>query len=66
MFAIRQTRHFYGPRTEKSPLIDEAGRELRFATLAAAQTHIEALQEERYYLSHNESGRPDYKIVTVK
>ena len=66
MFVIRKTRHFFGPRTQKSFLNDEDGRELRFSTRAAAQAHIEACQEERYYLSHNESGWPDYKIVRVK
>lgn len=66
MFAIRQTRHFYGPRTEKSPLIDEDGHELRFATHAAAQAHIDELNDSIYYLGHNESGRPEYKIVPIK
>lgn len=66
MFAIRQTRHFFGPRTQKSLLIDDDGRELRFETRAAAQAYIEELNESDYYLDHNESGRPEYRIVSVK
>ena len=66
MFAIRQTRHFYGPRTQKSLLIDDDGRELRFETRAAAQAYIDQLNDATYYLDHNESGRPEYRIVSVK
>lgn len=66
MFAIRQTRHFYGPRTQKSLLIDDDGRELRFATRGAAQAYIETLQEQVYYTAHNESSRPEYRVVSVK
>ena len=66
MFAIRQTRHFYGPITQKSMLIDEDGGELHFETRSAAQAYIDELNDSIYYLGHHASGRPEYKIVPIK
>ena len=68
MYAIRQTRHFYGPRTEKSYVLDgfSFDRRAEFKTRAEAQELVEQLDSEVYRTSHNESGRPDYKVVRVK
>uniref|UniRef100_UPI003003A77E AcrIC8 n=1 Tax=Rhodobacter phage RcNL1 TaxID=754047 RepID=UPI003003A77E len=67
MYAIRKIQFFYGPTDKKSYVGEEAGgrREL-FKTRAEAQARIEDLEEGVYYLAHNESGRPDYKIVWVR
>ncbi len=42
---------------------DERGDVLKFANSKAAQAWIDAQEEGRYYLSHNEAGRPQYVIV---
>ena len=34
-------------------------------TAEAAQAWIDKAEEEIYYLSHNESGRPTYKVVEI-
>lgn len=68
MYAITKTRQFFGPRSEKSYVTDgfknEARAEFRFR--AEAEAVVRQLDDAIYYTSHNESGRPEYKVVRVK
>ena len=65
-YVITITREFYGPSKSKSLVLRQDGqRAERFATLAHARAVISALDDERYYLGHNESSRPTYKAVRV-
>lgn len=67
MYNVTVTRHFYGPYVRKSSVLDErTGEPKTYATKAAAQTDIDELEDGIYYTDHNESGRPDYKIVRAK
>lgn len=68
MYAIRMIREFYGPRTEKSYVLDDNSfdRRAEFATRAEAQAKVDELDSAIYYTAHNECGRADYRIVRVK
>jgi hypothetical protein len=63
MYKIRQTRHYYGPRDVKGYVTDERGDDLTFGTRAAATAAVAEMEEGVYHLSHNESGRPTYRVV---
>jgi hypothetical protein len=64
-FYILETRHWYGP-TETSSLIVGSNLEpLEFTSFAEAKEWIEEEDGSVYYLAHNESCRPTYKVVTV-
>ena len=68
MYAIRITRQFFGPRTEKSYLTDgfSGDRRAEFRTRAEADAMVEQLDKAVYYTAHNESGRAEYKVVRIK
>jgi hypothetical protein len=73
-YAIRMTRHYHNAPDRKSYVTDEAtlsasectGRRLEFASKAEAIDVAATLDDEVYYTSHDESGRPDYKVVKIK
>ena len=65
MYVIKQTREFYGPRTERSLVLGEDFMALTFATRKAAKAWIAEAYGERYYQAHNEYGRPDYKVIAL-
>lgn len=65
-YAIVMTREFYGPAKRKSLVLREDGQcALRFATISAAKAMIADLDNEVYYLAHNESARPVYSVAPV-
>jgi hypothetical protein len=68
MYAIRKTRHFFGPKIEKSYVTDGFQDDARaeFKTRAEADALVKQLDQAVYYTAHNESGRPEYKVVRVK
>jgi hypothetical protein len=63
--AVMVLRAWYGPRTTADLAREDDGRATvrRFATVADAQTWIEAAEAEQYVLAHNEASAPDYVIV---
>jgi len=67
MYAIRITRNFYDPRTEKSYLTNSFQNEDRdeFRFKAEANATVELLDSQVYHTAHNESGRPEYAVVRV-
>ena len=69
MYAIRITKNFFGPKTVKSYvagniLNEDIRSEFRFR--AEADAIVKLLDAEVYHTSHNESGRPEYRVVRVK
>ena len=64
-FVIRQTRSFYGPKDERSLVTGESYGAITFETREAAQDYIETLDDAPYYTANNESGRPEYKILSA-
>ena len=64
-FVIRQTRSFYGPKTERSLVTGHSYGALTFATAAEAEAHIAGLDKATYCTAHNESGRPEYKVTST-
>lgn len=65
-YVIVRTRYFYGPEEQVSLLSDDLRNDVkRFATADAAQAYIDRYDNGRYYLAHNESGRPDYAVAHV-
>jgi len=63
--AIVQTRHYYGPRAERSLVKGDDGRGLIFSRRAEAQAWIDDTEQHVYRLSHGEHGAPDYRIRAV-
>lgn len=61
-YAIRETRHYYGPATSTGYLTDERGYVRTWTSRATAQAEIDRLDAQVYELSHNESSRPTYQI----
>jgi hypothetical protein len=67
MYAIKITRHYYGPRTVKSYVMtDDGQRRAEYATKAEAQAVADELDNAVYYTAHNEYGRADYNVVRIK
>lgn len=62
-FVIRETRSFYGPKTERSLVTGDSYRALTFPTSAEAKAYIAELDDAPYYTAPNESGRPKYKVL---
>lgn len=62
-FVIRQTRSFYGPKTERSLVTGDSYGAMTFDSAAEAEAYIEQLDDAPYYTAHNESGRPEYKVL---
>ena len=71
MYAIRITRQFFGQPDRKSYVTDgfaRNGDEVRaeFKFRAEAEMLKSQLEDQTYYMAHNESGAPEYKVVRVK
>lgn len=66
-YAVVVTRHFFAPQTDTAQLeLNDSGQDFRvFEDRKSARGYIEKLEDETYHLSHNESGAPDYSVVTV-
>lgn len=65
-YVIVRTRHFYGPEERVDLLTDDLRNDVRrFASAEAAQRYIDRYDTGRYYLAHNESGRPDYAVSHI-
>lgn len=64
-YQITVMREYYGPRTEATTLTDGMNQPETFATREAAEARIEELDAEPYQTAHNESGRPEYRIVSA-
>jgi len=63
-FKILASRDYYGPTSECRYESDpDTGQDLEFGTLAEAQAWIDS-QSGPVYLSHNQAGGPNYKIVS--
>lgn len=69
MFIIVGTHDFYGPSTREiivdQVVTDKDGNDMRikfFETREAAEAYIAELDGERYYLMHDESGSPSYRV----
>ena len=64
--AVLISHDYYGPHSEISVATEDNGqREAEFDNAEAAQAWIDEAEEGTYYLSHNESGRPEYKVVEL-
>jgi hypothetical protein len=66
-YYILETCYNYGP-SEVTDVVRYDGRRqdpLEFATLAEAQAWIDDANDTAYTMSHNESGRPSYKIIAA-
>lgn len=64
-FAVLVSRDYYGPKSITAAACDDRGDTLEFATIADAQEWIDEEEDGPYYLGHNESGRPTYKIIVA-
>lgn len=61
-YVIQKIRQYYGPYETKSMVCDEYGETVIFETKKGAKAYISKVEGLVYYLDHNESGRPEYKI----
>jgi len=64
-YVIVRTRYFYGPNEARDVLTDGRDRPLTFESRKDAKAHIADLDEEIYYLAHNESSRPSYRVYKL-
>lgn len=71
-YAIRITRQYFGPKTVKSyvtdgfaPLVNGEEQRAEFRTRAEAESLVGQLNDATYHTAHNESGRPEYKVVRL-
>jgi hypothetical protein len=62
-YCIQKTSHYYGPSTVKTLLQDWNGLPELWDSRERAQKEIDRLDEHEYRLSHNESGRPELRVV---
>jgi len=70
-YAIRVTRQFFGPYCKKSYVEqpnsrDDGDERVEFKHRRDAQALVDTLNSVPYHTSHNESGRPEYKVVRVR
>jgi len=69
-FCIIRTRQYYGPAYRHSLVVDETGNVV-FETREAAQAALILEKEDitrgygAYMCAHNESGSPDFRIVSA-
>jgi hypothetical protein len=62
-YAIRETRHYYGPKTDTRYIRSINGLDIAlYTSRAKAQAEIDRLDGQIYHLGHNESSRPTYQI----
>ena len=68
-YVIKRTCYWYGPSETKDLVQDTSwqgdGGAMVFDTRDEAQAHIDGTYDHPYYLNHNESGRPDLKIMRM-
>ena len=64
-FVILKTRYYYGASEMTTALKDEDGEIQEFASYKEAAKYISEIESEVYRLSHNESGRPIYTIISL-
>lgn len=67
-YVIVMTSYFYGPSESRALVLDyRTGRAARFDSRAEARQHIDEYLTagDRYYLAHNESGLPSYRIERI-
>lgn len=62
-YRVLVTSEYYGPTYTNDYATGENANPLDFDTIADAQAWIDEAQSGVYVTSHNETGRPDYKIV---
>jgi hypothetical protein len=63
-FYVLETRYWYGATETSSLVMDNTGREpLEFESIDEARAWIDDVEDRPYWLLHNESGRPSYKVV---
>lgn len=65
-YKINIRRYWYGPRETIMPYYDPETGRVWTGTRAAARAIIDAAESTSYYLAHNESGRPTYRIAVVR
>ncbi len=64
--AVLISRDFYGPSSQIEVAMEDDGQhEAEFDTAATAQAWIDEAEKGTYYLFHNESSRPTYKVVEL-
>jgi hypothetical protein len=61
-YVVTRTRHFYNAPPVRSVEHCDELNVLRFATPAAARAWIEENDVGTWHLSHNEYGRPAYRV----
>ena len=64
-YVIVRTRYFYGPSEARDVVLNQHGKPLIFDSRKAAESHIADLDSETYYLTHNESSRPSYRVYAL-
>ena len=64
-FVILKTRYYYGASEMTTALKDEDGEIQEFDSYKEAAKYISEIESDVYYLSHNESDRAKYTIVSV-
>lgn len=63
IFRILQERFFYGPASKFEWVGNDNGQPLEFESEDDAQEWVEKLEDGDYFLSHNESERPQFTII---
>ena len=64
-FYVMETRYWYGATEESSIVTDDRGLYAQFASIEEARAWIDDVENRPYWLLHNESGRPSYKVVSA-
>jgi hypothetical protein len=65
-YHIRKTRYCYGPSRVKSLVCNEFDSPVVFESRKDALEWVREYNNSTYYLSHNESGRPTFTLVSIK
>ena len=64
-YKINVRRYYYGPRETVTEHLNERAEPWR-GSRAEASEEIDAMESANYYLAHNESGRPTYRIAQAE
>lgn len=62
-YVIRATRYFYGKKPVRNLVTGDSCNPLIFCTARDARAYIAEAESEVYHTAHNESGRPEYKVL---
>lgn len=62
-YVIRATRNFYNLNPVRNLVTDDNYKPLIFNTASEARAYIAEMESEVYYTAHNESSRPEYKVL---